>query len=72
MTTIGVVGLYFVWLADHANDLAHFVGVGRGADLVLYCSIVISFARRPKSHIVARSNIRLMTELARHIVLSEP
>jgi hypothetical protein len=42
MTSIGVVGLYFVWLADHANDLAQFVGVGRGADLVLYCSIVIS------------------------------
>ena len=37
MTTIGVVGLYFVWLPDHANELAHLVGVGRGADLVLYC-----------------------------------
>ena len=72
MTTIGVVGLYFVWLPDHANDLAHLVGVGRGADLVLYCWVVISLIVALNLHIVARSNLRLITELARHIALSEP
>jgi small membrane protein len=72
MTTIGVVGLYFVWLPDHANDLAHLVGVGRGADLILYCWIVISLIVALNLHIVARSNLRLITELARHIALSEP
>jgi hypothetical protein len=72
MTTIGVVGLYFVWLPDHANDLAHLVGVGRGADLVLYCWILISLIVALNLHIVARSNLRLITELARHIALSEP
>ncbi len=72
MTTIGVVGLYFVWLPDHANDLARLVGVGRGADLVLYCWIVISLIVALNLHIVARSNLRLITELARHIALSEP
>jgi hypothetical protein len=72
MTTIGVVGLYFVWLPDHANDLAHLVGVGRGADLVLYCWILISLIVALNLHIVARSNLRLITELARYIALSEP
>ena len=72
MTTIGVVGLYFVWLPDHANDLAHLVGVGRGADLVLYCWIVISLIVALNLHIVARSNLRLITQLARHIALSDP
>jgi small membrane protein len=72
MTTIGVVGLYFVWLPDHANDLANLVGVGRGADLVLYCWVVISLIVALNLHIVARSNLRLITELARHIALSEP
>jgi small membrane protein len=72
MTTIGVVGLYFVWLPDHTNDLAHLVGVGRGADLVLYCWVVISLIVALNLHIVARSNLRLITELARHIALSEP
>ena len=72
MTTIGVVGLYFVWLPDHANDLAHLVGVGRGADLILYCWIVISLIVALNLHIVARSNLRLITELARHIALSDP
>ena len=72
MTTIGVVGLYFVWLPDHANDLAHLVGVGRGADLILYCWILISLIVALNLHIVARSNLRLITELARHIALSDP
>jgi len=72
MTTIGVVGLYFVWLPDHANDLAHLIGVGRGADLVLYCWILISLIVALNLHIVARSNLRLITELARHIALSDP
>jgi small membrane protein len=72
MTTIGVVGLYFVWLPDHANDVAHLVGVGRGADLVLYCWIIISLTVALNLHIVARSNLRLITELARYIALSEP
>ena len=72
MTTIGVVGLYFVWLPDHANYLAHLVGVGRGADLVLYCWILISLIVALNLHIVARSNLRLITELARYIALAEP
>ena len=72
MTTIGVVGLYFVWLPDHANDVAHLVGVGRGADLVLYCWILISLIVALNLHIVARSNLRLITEVARDIALSDP
>jgi hypothetical protein len=72
MTTVGAVGLYFVWLPDHASDLANLVGVGRGADLVLYCWIVISLIVALNLHTVARSNLRLITELARHIALSEP
>jgi hypothetical protein len=69
MTTIGVVGLYFMRLPDHANDLAHFVGVGRGADLVLYCSIVISLIAALNLHIVARSNIRLIRTRASYCAL---
>jgi small membrane protein len=72
MTVVGLVGLYFVWLPEDANDLAHLVGVGRGADLVLYCWIIISLIVALNLHIVARANLRLITELARHIALSEP
>lgn len=72
MTAVGLVGLYFVWLPDDANDLAHLVGVGRGADLVLYCWIIISLIVALNLHLVARANLRLITELARHIALSEP
>jgi hypothetical protein len=72
MTTIGVVGLYFAWLPDHANDVAHLIGVRRGADLVLYCWIIISLIVAPNLHIVARSNLQPITELARHTALSDP
>jgi small membrane protein len=72
MTAVGLVGLYFVWLPEVANDLAHLVGVGRGADLVLYCWIIISLIVALNLHIVTRANLRLITELARHIALSEP
>jgi hypothetical protein len=65
------VGLYFVWLPDHANDPAHFVGAERRADFVLYRSIAISLTAARNLHIVVRSSIRLITELARHIVPPE-
>jgi small membrane protein len=34
---IGAAGLFFVWMPEQANDLAYLLGVGRGADLILYC-----------------------------------
>ena len=61
-----------MWLPDHANDVAHLIGVARGADLVLYCWIIISLIVALNLHIVTRSNHQLITELTRHIALSDP
>lgn len=38
------VGLVFVIFPELSNDVARFVGVGRGADLVLYLTIIIFYA----------------------------
>ena len=35
-------GLIIIWYPEVANSLAELVGVGRGADLLLYSWIVIS------------------------------
>lgn len=42
MSLVSLAGMYFVWSPESANELAHSVGVGRGADLVIYCWLVIS------------------------------
>jgi hypothetical protein len=38
----GLAGLYFVWMPSHSTLVAEFVGVGRGADLILYLWVCIS------------------------------
>lgn len=37
---IGIVGIVLVVVPDWANTLAHFFGVGRGADLLIYLGLV--------------------------------
>lgn len=36
----GVIGTVMVAMPEWANTLAHLVGVGRGADLIIYFSLV--------------------------------
>ena len=42
MSLVSLAGIYFVWSPESANKLAHIVGVGRGADLIIYCWLIIS------------------------------
>lgn len=65
-------GLFFVWLPEQANDLAYLLGVGRGADLLLYCWILTSLIVALNLHVLIRANLRLTTELARQLALSHP
>lgn len=38
--SLGTFGIIMIMIPDLANSLAHLVGVGRGADLVLYVGLV--------------------------------
>ena len=62
-------GLYFVWFPSHANMLADLVGVGRGADLILYLWVLISLLILFNLHLKLRSQMELITELAREVAL---
>lgn len=64
-------GLYFVWAPSHANVIANFIGIGRGADLIFYCWIVISLAILLNLHLKVRSILELVTALARKIAIME-
>ncbi len=64
-------GLYFVWLPSHATDLAELVGVGRGVDLILYTWVLISLIMLLNLHLKLRSQLELITLLARKIAIAD-
>jgi small membrane protein len=64
-----VGGLYFVWFPSHATGLAEFVGIGRGVDLIIYIWVVISLLIVLNLHLKLRSQMELITELAREIAI---
>ena len=63
-------GLYFVWLPAHANWLAGYAGIGRGADLILYVWLVISLIMFLDLHLKLRSQTEVITALARQIAIA--
>ena len=73
-TLIGLAalaGLYFVWQPDSANELANWVGIGRGADLVLYVWVVLSMLVGLNLHLRLRTQADQITRLARALALLE-
>ena len=69
ISVVALTGIYLVLFPEHTNRLAHFVGVGRGADLVLYCWLVISIIVSMNLQLQILQLQRLITELAREIAL---
>ena len=51
---VSLMGFYFVWLPSHATRVAEFVGIGRGADLVLYVWACISLVVLLNLHLKLR------------------
>ncbi len=66
-----LIGIYFVWIPSHASALAAITGIGRGADLVLYVWVVISLLVLLNLHLKLRSQLELITILARRISIEE-
>ena len=65
-----VGGIYFVWDSEMLNTISRIVGIGRGADLLLYIWVLVTLA----VILVLFLRIRLLeesiTKLARHIALN--
>jgi hypothetical protein len=66
------IGAYFVWQPEDANAVAHVVGVGRGADLLMYLWVVITFSAVLVLYLKIVEMSRMLTELARRLALSQP
>lgn len=41
--SLSLTGLVFSWMPETASSVAAAIGVGRGADLVLYVSVIANF-----------------------------
>ena len=66
----GLAGLYFVWMPSHSTHVAEFIGIGRGADLIMYLWVCISLFVLLNLHLKLRSQHELITALARAIALA--
>ncbi len=66
-----LTGLYFVWWPERANELAYLVGIGRGADLILYLWILLSMLVGINLHVRLKMQAELTTRLARALALLE-
>ena len=64
-------GLYFTWTPDHATQVATWAGVGRGVDLILYIWVCIILIVLLNVHLKLRSQMELVTIMARTIALAE-
>ena len=67
MAAIG--GLYVVWVPNHASAVAEWAGIGRGADLILYIWAALSLIIMLNLHLKLRSQLQLITGLARALAL---
>lgn len=65
-----LIGTYFVWSPAQATVLAEYVGVGRGADLVIYLWVVISLIIFLNLHLKLRAQMEVITVLARELAFA--
>jgi hypothetical protein len=68
---VATAGLYFVWVPDHSTQLAELVGIGRGVDLILYTWVCISLIVLLNLHLKLRTQMELITTLARKAALAD-
>jgi small membrane protein len=66
-----MAGLYFTWMPEHATFLAHWTGIGRGVDVVIYVWVCITLIVLLNLHLKLRTQMELVTVLARTIALAE-
>lgn len=69
---VAIIGICFVLAPGLTDRIAHMVGVGRGADLVLYCWLVISLIISINLQFKILDLQRHITVLAREITLRSP
>ena len=64
-----VGGIVLVWAPDFATMIAHVLGVGRGADLITYVWILLSFIVAVNVHVKLSEGQMATIQLARWLAI---
>jgi len=65
-----ITGIVF-WLPQTTSYLANLLGIGRGADLVIYSSIIIIFYLLFRIYVNLDKQQQEITKIVRHLAISE-
>lgn len=65
------IAIVFIVIPSLANDIAHFLGVGRGADLLLYGVTMVLIFVLFNNYIKDRESQKKTVELARKLAILE-
>ncbi len=71
LTTFILLGIYLLWSPITATKIANLVGIGRGADLLLYIWVVISILLITSIHYKIQQLIGYTTILSRKLAILE-
>jgi hypothetical protein len=71
MALTSLFGMYVVVFPEQTNVVARWVGIGRGADLITYCWILISLIVALDLRFKIVELQRTVTKLARFVALRE-
>ena len=66
-----LVGIGMAWLPETATAIAHALGIGRGADLLFYCWVVITLVLLLNLHFKLRRHNDQLTVLVRETAIAE-
>jgi hypothetical protein len=72
LAATSTAGIVFVAFPELSSQLATYVGIGRGADLILYCWLIISLVVSVNLQFKILSLQRNITDLTREISLKSP
>lgn len=72
ITAISLAGAYFVLFPTQTTRVAHALGVGRGADLVFYCWIMITLVVSVNLQFKILNLQEMIIELTRELALRAP
>jgi hypothetical protein len=70
LPVISAFGIYVAWFPDQTSRWAHWVGIGRGVDLMLYVWILASGFLFLVLHLKLVAQHRQLTELVRYAAIA--
>ena len=69
MILLSGVAIYFIWNPSVTSTLASLIGIGRGADLIMYFFFVFVIFQLVVLHVKLHTQTMLLTRIARRVAI---